>query len=511
MEKELIKKIVVINGVEHHFSKVVAKKPVGSKHVYDFEVKDVHNYYANGINVHNCSYHSMLSDYTRKTGEELFRLKDTFLLYRHRKLMVLMNTPDTNKMRGATRLAASIDELGRFDNSANNNKIRINAAGVYEALQRSLRTVRSASRRLIERGVDNILPGYFINISSPASYRDKITSLVRESVGSNKILGVQKPTWDFNPTITKDDLSEEFRRDPIGAMCDYGAQPPLVSSPFIGSSDVVIQNCRLKRNPIKLEYKKTTRKDGTSTRWAFASKLGKSPRPSILALDAGEVNNSFALVGGSLDENGKPKLDLFVEIQTKPGLKLNHSKISKELIWDIIDSRNCVFVTADQWQSTKHLSDIEEEFDISTRKYSLKYADMVNFRSAMEDKEVSYPKIKWDLEDILEFDSSKYPYIFKENPIEHFVAQCLTIQDTGTQVLKGENLTDDLWRAAALCHRMLCDPQVIELLEASPEVEKNKVILPLGIVKGYSGISGNANVELSKNTSILIGSSKQRK
>lgn len=455
--------------------------------------------------------HHIYDNYKHKTGEEVYKLKDTFLLYRHRKLMVVMNTPDTNKMRGATRLAASIDELGRFDNSANNLKIKINAAGVYEALQRSLRTVRSASRRLMERGVDNILPGYFINISSPASYRDKITSLVRESLNSKKLLGLTYPTWEFNPTITKDDLSEEFSRDPVGSMCDYGAQPPLVASPFIGSAESVLQNCKKRPNPIKLAYRKTTKKDGTSTLWAYAEKLGECGRPSVLAIDAGEVNNSFALVGGSLDPNGYPRLDLFVEVQTRPGLRLNHSKIATELIWDIIDTRNVVFVSADQWQSTKHLSDIEEEFDIQTRKYSLKYQDMVNFRAYIEDKEVSFPRVKWKIDDIVKFDGSTYPKLFKENPIEHFIAQCLTIQDTGSQVHKGENMTDDLWRAAALCFRMLVDEEVIDLLNSEPEKESKKGEAVLGIMKGFSGVSGNAGVNPVKSGDSYLGITSQRK
>jgi len=35
--------------------KMLKKKPVGQRRVYDIEVEDVHNFYANGINVHNCA------------------------------------------------------------------------------------------------------------------------------------------------------------------------------------------------------------------------------------------------------------------------------------------------------------------------------------------------------------------------------------------------------------------------------------------------------------------------
>ena len=35
--------------------KMLKKKTVGQRRVYDIEVEDVHNFYANGINVHNCA------------------------------------------------------------------------------------------------------------------------------------------------------------------------------------------------------------------------------------------------------------------------------------------------------------------------------------------------------------------------------------------------------------------------------------------------------------------------
>ena len=35
--------------------KLVSSKPVGQRRVYDIEVADVHNFYANGVNVHNCA------------------------------------------------------------------------------------------------------------------------------------------------------------------------------------------------------------------------------------------------------------------------------------------------------------------------------------------------------------------------------------------------------------------------------------------------------------------------
>ena len=35
--------------------KLVSSKPIGRRRVYDIEVKGVHNFFANGVNVHNCA------------------------------------------------------------------------------------------------------------------------------------------------------------------------------------------------------------------------------------------------------------------------------------------------------------------------------------------------------------------------------------------------------------------------------------------------------------------------
>jgi len=171
-------------------------------------------------------YHAMLADASGKHGEELLKIKDTFLNYKHRRLLMYYAPPDGRVLRGRTRLLASIDEIGFFNNEANSKKIKVNAHEVYVALSNSLRTIRSSVEGLVDRGFYDLPTAYFLNISSPSSVRDKIMSLVRESVDSQKMLGIHKATWEMNPTITRKSLSEEFRKNYAEAMRNYGAQPP---------------------------------------------------------------------------------------------------------------------------------------------------------------------------------------------------------------------------------------------------------------------------------------------
>ena len=342
-----------IGGKIVTLSKVASIKPAGKRHVYDLEVRNGHNYFAGGINVHNCSYHSMLDEIGGNHGEDLYRLKDSFVQYRHRKIKVYPAGPDKRVLRGRTRFAAAIDELGWFPNGAEAIKlVKLNADEVYKALSNSLRTVRAAANLLVEKGFDNIPTAYFINLSSPASIRDKIMELVRKSQDSAKIFGIQLPTWDANPTMPRSMFDEEFNRDPVGAMRDFGAQPPISNSPLLSNLDS-IEGCASKKgqNPIRIKYETKKGKNGASTRFAKIAKLQDGAPPSVLAIDAGYSNNSFACSIGHLIDNKRVKLDLMVEVQPLPGIPLNYTLIFKHLLTPLIQRRNVRIIAADRWKN----------------------------------------------------------------------------------------------------------------------------------------------------------------
>lgn len=434
------------------------------------------------------SYHSMLDDAQNRYGEELYKLKDTFVMYRHRRLLVYPAGPDKRTLRGRTRFFASIDELGWFDNSADSGKVKMNANEVYIALERSLLTVRASADKLMNQGFDLIPSGYFLNISSPSSVRDKIMELVRTAQGSRKIYGVVKPTWEMNPTVSRAALEEEFRKDPVAAMRDYGAQPPLSANPLIPAASYIQEVVSEKKNPIKITHAQKTSKDGHTTRYGRVEKIKQSGKPSVLAMDAGYSNNSFACCVAYLKDHKQPVIALLAEIMPLPGIPLNYRKIYDEVILPIVDDRNVKLVAADRWNSLKILSDLEEDADLLTRQYSLKYPDMQNFKSYIMDKQLLIPKPEWTMEQITEYDQSKYPEVFKGHPAEHFILQLLTVQDTGSSVIKGDQLTDDLVRAAMLAVRMLLDPEYEDVFNAAPESIASRIdISRQAIFKGGSG------------------------
>lgn len=435
-------------------------------------------------------YHDMIRDSGNKHGEELLKFKDTFLNYRHRKLLLYFAPPDGRVLRGRTRIWGSIDEIGFFDNMANSKKIKINANEVYIAINNSLRTVRSAVEKLIAKGYDNIPNAYFMNISSPSSSRDKIMSLIRQSVGSLKMLGIHKPTWEMNPTITRKSLNEEFRKNYAEAMRNYGAQPPLTSNPLF-SSEESLQRCFTgKRQLLQLIYSRRTSKGGEVKRYASLVKLPTLTTGSVLAIDAGYSNNSFAMMIGTLAD-GIPSINVLLEIQPSPGIPLHYRAIYDNLLCPLIESCNVQLLLADRWNSLKLLSDVEQDFGIQTRQHSLRYKDFLIFRDYIYDKQIIFPGLAKGktVKSFTELYSPEgYPDSFRNHPIEHFCMQLMTVQDTGISIIKGDQLTDDLFRASVLGFKYLIDPDLAPMwrtIDAQPN--KTIDIKDMAVLRTASG------------------------
>lgn len=433
-------------------------------------------------------YHALLRTYEEKFGEKLFKFNDTFVQYRHRALLCYPAGPDKRVLRGRTRIFGGIDEIGYFDNSAGSEKIKLSAKEVYIALERSLLTVRSSATRLIKAGYNEALTGYFLNVSSPSSVRDMICELTRKAVGSKYIYGKVLPTWKMNPNVSREDLEEEFRKDPEAAMRDYGAEPPLTNNPFI-SSKTMLEDAFLlsKRNGIKIKHFQRKYDDGTIKRYAKILKIRPSSRATILAIDAGFSNNSFACAVGSKTDDGI-SVHLFVEVQPLPGIPLNYTLIYDEILSPIIEKCNVQVLLADRWNSLKLLSDAGEDFNIVTRQYSLKYLDMCNVKYMFEQGMLNIPALGKGvtIDDVLDFPPDQYPRCFEYREAEHFVVQALTVQNTGSSVIKGDgNMTDDIWRAFCLMVWGLEQEEYAGIL--STVVNTNVVKPAIAVSKLYSG------------------------
>jgi len=283
-------------------------------------------------------------------------------------------------------------------------------------------------------------------------------------------------------------LAEEFKKDPVAAMRDYGAQPPLTNNAFISNKDSILNALGDKKNGIKLNYEKYKTTDGAIELYGDLVSVRTINRPCILSLDAGYSNNSFAFALGYLSKDKLPVISVVGEIIPTLGMRINHSLMYTHLLARLFDYCNIVKVVADRWNSLKVLADMEVQFGAERQIYSLKYADMQMFKSYLDDGQLTLPSCATPIDEILKYDHSEYPACFKNRPMEHFLLQLLTVQDTGNAVLKGDQLTDDIARAAMLLMQQLIDVNNEELLSGPvQEMQSSTDATQMAVYRNYSG------------------------
>lgn len=410
-------------------------------------------------------YHAMLTNYQNRYSEEIFRIMDSFILYSHRKMFMYAAAPNQRNLRGRTRMGSAIDELGHFDAAQESaSKIRISADGIYNALKRSQRTVKSAVVSLVKQGYNNVTPNLSINISSPVSQFDKIMTLVKQNKESREILAVHLPTWEYNPKEPRSNFEDEFRTDPAGSERDYGANPPMTDSPFM-SHIGMITDCFIRpKNQIIYEYKyKDVKGQDLLAQYAQINvNTNRDIPPSVLALDAGLTNNSFSIAVGHR-EGVNVVFDAIMEIAPELGKsRLAYAAIFKFTIADIIRKLNVKAIFADRWNSVMLLDTCREDYNIIAEQYSVKYKDFIAFKSYMEGHRVLFPKLEIPIEDILNNSYKNYPHELKYKPCAHLALQCLTVSDTGKTITKGTNRTDDIFRAVVLAGKYLLDDEWVK-------------------------------------------------
>ena len=353
-----------------------------------------------------------------------------------------------------TRMISSVDEIGWFDAEKDSKKVKVSGHAIYDALDRSLGTVRNAAYKTLRMGFDNIPNGYAMNVSSPSMLSDKICELTRQGLNSRAILAIHRPTWEINPEFPRNSevIEDAYQKDPMSAERDWGANPPLISNPFLGNHKYIMNTVGKKKNPFEIMYKqKNGANAGSAQRWAELISYKESDRPTLCGIDAGHVNNSFAAATGYKDGDYFV-VDSLVEAQPIPGFPLNYNRMYEKILKPMMVFRNSRGLLADRWNSIKLLDDAEEELGVMKKQYSLKYKDLWYVKNAIEGGKVILPRTKvkgMEMSDIINYEG-EYPTTFENRPVEHALFQMATVRDSGSQVLKGDNVTDDVFRAICI-------------------------------------------------------------
>ena len=438
-------------------------------------------------------YHGMLDEYGKKYGEELYRVRDMFASYRCRSLIIKAVDPDMRKLRGATRFFGAIDELGWFLSSEKGNAIKFDAKEIVKSMDNQFLTVREGYYDLLKQGMDGIITPMLCYISSPSSKKDLMVKAYLNSLDSETAVGFNYATWEFHPRMSKNTkaIAKKFKEDPIEAMRDFGAVPPNSSAPFISDIDHVKRIVEKNRfNTVRCTSKDITAPGGKIMRTGDLRIIApKDNNKRIMALDSASVNNSFAIVLGYFDDVlHRPIFDTFVEIQNSKESELNYNAVFNDVISPLCEHFNVGIIVADRFQSNKFIHDIQEEYQIPGEIYSVKYKDFTDFKQDILNSNITIPKPEMTPKEIEETGGDNYPHNFRKAPVAHFLYQLITVQDMKKEVLKGEGLTDDLFRACVLAYSYLVDPQYREHCSGKSQT----AIIKPAYISGILTSRGNA-------------------
>lgn len=412
----------------------------------------------------------------------------------------------------------SLDELGWFMGS--DGSMKLDPDGVYEALDNSLMTVQTASRKLFKKFPD-IPTAVGMYISSPSSKTDKSMRLYKQSLTSSRLFGFHASTWEFNPNITREDLQQKYNEDPIAAERDFGANPPFGISPYIkGPSSLVNVFSSNKNVFINKGYKVLEGSLNESLLYPKISFAQKHTYPSILSIDCSYNNNSFACVLShlELDENNDKKFVVsgIIEIVPVP-YPISFVSVYEKVICRIIENYEIQLVVFDRWQSIDLSQRIFKDYGINSFWYSVKYAEFELFKAEVYGETAQFPKLESDLEELIELDT-EMSSLTTLKPCNHFFLQLLMCKDTGRMVTKGDDVTDDILRAVILGYAVINKDEYIELFTGIGNKINSSYMDIRNIVKvGYKSVSNkpvsnvpNFNAQQRTTTVPGIGSFRRR-
>jgi hypothetical protein len=447
-------------------------------------------------------YHQALKHYGNVLGKELYRQSTQFLRYNHLNLEFYPMGPLKRTLRGDTRCIASIDELGHFpfdvnktdsDDDEDDERERANADEVHISLSNSLATIRVEVWNLYKKGINHVPQGLMLNMSSPSSWKDKICRLFKESqtTGQTTMLGLRMPTWDINPMYQRDSpfIQNMYRRNPIKADRDFGANPPSLSSSIYSKGMVQSLFSGFQHHTVAPQYHDSVI-PGEEKR-IFGKLVTKRERanwpPSILALDAGHVNNSFALALMYVAGEGLV-VPSVMEVMPIGGRKIDFPKIMEQVIYPLIEQCNVHFVVADRWNSILLLQKITEKHpDVMSQQYTLKPKDFKTFDSDfVHTGNLVLPSLELPIERIEVVQN--YRKELNGSPASHLYLQFLTVREIQGIITKGDGFTDDLYRTVVLGASRVRDKKISEhISKFQPKDRKELDFSDKIIVSGRSG------------------------
>lgn len=350
------------------------------------------------------------------------------------RMVITSGHSNSRTQAGRTRLFVVFDEIGRMKVSTS----ALGADELYLTMDSSLQTTRGVVSRL---GLEPWM-GAIISVSSPKSRFDKAYRLWQDSQRIPEMYAFRAATWDFNPFEPRSNFDGAFRKDPVGAMTDFGASPPGTENPLIDDPIrfrqlAVDPEARASSTFRHVEMRQQDRYFYIAAEIQHMPFVAANPRqlgraaaaahtPRVIFGDAGESFDAFALACGygrpvGVAPDGKPIMATVVEwvvrILPPPGYQVWFDCVL-DIVRNAAQRQNVRRVRFDRWQST-HLIQKCRDYVADCERLSLKTEHFVSFRSdAYSGRVRLLPPLSTDAEPGIPVDDEGAGWAWKVTPPE---------------------------------------------------------------------------------------------
>lgn len=413
-------------------------------------------------------YHAFLKEKGEELGEELFTWRDTFFLYRHKRVGLSPAVADQRSLRGDTRFLYALDELGWMitagsirSGGAVVKNVRIDGHGTARALDRSLTTLRMAAAKRRrnkpgERASQNTPDAFSFNISSPSSITDPMMQRFNKSVTNKRAYFIRRCTWASNPNVTEEDLRvQESDKSEAEFKCDFECIPPFSDCPWWDKETALLDLCGRNKGQELWSTRINNETDNGGKTWIWAELVGcHSDRqtPRCLAFDTGSTNNSFSWAMGRYDKSA----DIVIveglgEVAADKQQTIHFGKMWEHVIKVLVERFRCLNVVWDRWESTRYVADLRTIYGTKAEQVTATYQDGRLLKADMNNGRIFLPKGEALLADL---PIGNFPML-STTPKSHLLFQIMTARDQNGLPVKPDNGTDDNLRAVLLLHATL--------------------------------------------------------
>lgn len=173
-----------------------------------------------------------------------------------KKLYSISGNSEAESQEGLNLILAVADEIDGFASSKDTRKkSTVAVTSTAEHIMSMLKS--SAATRF---------PDVYklVAISYPRYRGSPIMRLLGEAKKDNVEMGEKSrffamgplATWDFNPTVTKEQFADDYRIDPIEAAAKYECRPAAAENPYFRNQEAVLQCFQKEEKPrVEINYK----------------------------------------------------------------------------------------------------------------------------------------------------------------------------------------------------------------------------------------------------------------